>query len=362
MTGRQTRHHMYVALQDDDTISIFTMDPSTGALSRQEDVAVEGGAAPLALSPDKRVLHVGRRGSQEIASYGVDPRTGGLTFLGAAPLQGEPVYVSTDRTGRFVLSAYYYQSTAAVHAVNDDGVAAFPPVEWRHTAHGAHAILTDRSNRFAYVPHIANRGPNRIFQFGFDERTGRLTPNDPPFHEPEEYLGPRALAFHPSLDVVYFSDEQGSSVTAYAIDPEKGTLSPLQTISTLPAGYTGANTCSQIRVSASGEFLFAQPRPRQRRQLPGGRRDRPADRGGPGGDRAGSARVRARPGRALPVRGRTAVGPAGVLPGGPRERRADAPRDLRAGQQPDVGADDHAGRIGRYSVVCDTRAQVEGER
>ena len=257
---RQTRHHMYVALQDDDRISIFTMDPSTGALSWQEDVAVEGGPAPLALSPDKRVLHVGRRGSQEISSYRVDPRTGSLSFLGTAPLQGEPVYVSTDRTGRFVLSAYYYQSTAAVHAVDDDGAVAFPPVEWRYTAHGAHAILTDRSNRFAYVPHIANRGPNRIYQFRFDERTGRLAPNDPPFHAPREYLGPRALAFHPFLDVVYFSDEQGSSVTAYAIDPERGTLAPLQTISTLPVGYGGNNTCSQIRISASGEFLFAPNR------------------------------------------------------------------------------------------------------
>ena len=195
MSSRQTRHHMYVALQDDNKISIFTMNPSTGALSWQEDVAIEGGPAPLALSPDKRVLYVGRRGSQEISSYRVDQRTGSLSFLGTTPLQGEPVYVSTDRTGRFVLSAYYYQSTAAVHAVNDDGVATFPPVEWRYTAHGAHAILTDRSNRFAYVPHIANRGPNRIDQFRFDEATGRLTPSDPPFHGPEEYLGPRALAF-----------------------------------------------------------------------------------------------------------------------------------------------------------------------
>lgn len=261
MSRRQTtRHHMYVALQDDDRISIFTMDPATGALALQEDVAIEGGPAPLALSPDKRVLYVGRRGSQEISSHRVDPGTGSLSYLGTTPLQGEPVYVSTDRTGRFVLSAYYYQSTAAVHAVNDEGAAVFPPVEWRFTAHGAHAILTDRSNRFAYVPHIANRGPNRIHQFRFDERTGRLTPNDPPFHGPAEYLGPRALAFHPTLDVVYFSDEQGSSVTAYGIHPDRGTLAPLQTISTLPDGYTGNNTCSQIRVSSDGRFLFAPNR------------------------------------------------------------------------------------------------------
>ena len=254
----QTRRHMYVALQDDDRIAIYTMDGS-GGLHHQEDVAVEGGPAPLALSPDRGVLHVGRRGAQAISSYRLDQRTGGLSLIGTAPLQGEPVYVATDRTGRFVLSAYYYQSTAAVHRVGDDGAVTFPPVEWRYTSHGAHAILTDRSNRFAYVPHIANRGPNAIFQFRFDEQTGHLTPNAPPRHDPAEYLGPRALAFHPTLDVVYFSDEQGSSVTAYTISGS-GALEPFQTISTLPADYTGMNTCSQIRVSASGRFLFAPNR------------------------------------------------------------------------------------------------------
>ena len=182
--------HLYVSFQDDDRIAIFTQDPATGAVTRWEDAAVEGGPAPMALSPDKRVLHVGRRGSQQLSSFAVDPRTGGLSLIRTVPLQGEPVYVATDRSGRFVLSAYYYQSTAAVHAVGRDGAATFPPVEWRFTAHGAHAILTDRSNRFAYVPHIANRGPNAIFQFTFDEATGRLTPAAPARYAPEAYLGP----------------------------------------------------------------------------------------------------------------------------------------------------------------------------
>lgn len=251
---------LYVSFQDDDRIAIFTQDPATGALSRQEDVAVAGGPAPMALSPDKRVLHVGRRASQELSGFAVDPHSGGLSLVRTVPLQGEPVYVATDRSGRYVLSAYYYQSTAAVHAAGRDGAATFPPVEWRFTAHGAHAILTDRSNRFAYVPHIANRGPNAIFQFTFDEATGRLTPNEPPRHAPGAYLGPRALAFHPALDVVYFSDEQGGSVSAYAIDATRGTLAPLQTVSTLPAGYAGPNTCSQIAMHPSGRFLYAPNR------------------------------------------------------------------------------------------------------
>ena len=184
MRVRQTAHHGYVSFRDDNTISRFTLDPTTGQLEWQEDVAVEGGPAPLAIAPDKDVLYVGRRDSQEIASYRIDPGSGRISLIGAAPLQGEPVYVATDRTGRFVLSAYYYQSTAGVHAVGRDGVVVLPPVEWRYTGGGAHAMLTDRSNRFAFVPHIANRGPNAIFQFRFNENTGRLTPNDPPRYDP----------------------------------------------------------------------------------------------------------------------------------------------------------------------------------
>ena len=186
---------MYVSFQDDDSISIFTVDPATGQLGWQEAVVVEGGPAPLAISPDNNVLHVGRRGSQQLSSYRIDQRTGGLSLIGTVPLQGEPVYVATDRTGRFVLSAYYYQSTAAVHAVGSDGAATIPPIEWRYTSHGAHAIQTDRSNRFAFVPHIANRGPNAIFQFRFDANTGRLTPNDPPGTPPRNTSGPGPSSF-----------------------------------------------------------------------------------------------------------------------------------------------------------------------
>jgi 6-phosphogluconolactonase len=260
MADQQTTIHMYVSFQDDDKISIFSVDPANGQLHWQEDVAIEGGPAPLAISPDKSVLHVGRRASQQLSSYRIDRSNGGLSLIGDVPLQGEPVYVATDRSGRFVLSAYYYQSTAAVHAVGNDGAATFPPVEWRYTSHGAHAIQTDASNRFAFVPHIANRGPNAIFQFRFDQTTGRLTANDPPRHSPQAYLGPRAFVFHPSLNAVYFSDEQGGSVTAYRMDTTRGTLTPFQTISTLPEGYNEPNTCSQIHITPSGKFLYAPNR------------------------------------------------------------------------------------------------------
>ena len=252
--------YVYVSLQDDDQILINTMDPDTGALTARDRVAVEGGPAAMAINPDRSVVYVGRRGVQDIASFQVDQGTGGLSFIGAASLQGEPVHLATDRQGRYVLSAYYYQKTAAVHRINDAGAAEIPPVEWRQTAMGAHSIQTDPSNRFAFVPHIANRGPNAIYQFRFDPESGHLSPNSPPTVQPSEYLGPRHFCFHPSRDYVYFSDEQGCSVTGYNLDAEAGTLTAFQTISTLPEGYTGQNSCSQIQITPSGSFLYAPNR------------------------------------------------------------------------------------------------------
>ena len=260
-SGQQANYFGYVAFRRDNRISIFTMDPGTGKLTWERQVAVDGGPGPLAIDPGRNFLYVGNRDSQKLSSYRIDQNTGGLSLIGAVPLQGETVQMSTDHTGRFLLSAYLYQSTAAVHAVNSDGVITFPPIEWRYTAYGAHGIHLDRSNRFIFVPHLARSGgPNAIAQFTFDENTGRLTPNTPPFLSLREYLGPRHLCFHPTLDVVYSSDEQGSSATAYRLDPSAGTLTDFQTISTVPSDYVGAATCSQIQISPSGKFLFVPTR------------------------------------------------------------------------------------------------------
>jgi 6-phosphogluconolactonase len=60
--------------------------------------------------------------------------------------------------------------------------------------------------------------------------------------------------------LLYCSNEQGCSVTAYRLDTSEGTLTALQTVSTLPDGYTGQNPCSQIQIDPSGKFLYAPNR------------------------------------------------------------------------------------------------------
>src|SRR5678815_4813280 len=74
--------------------------------------------------------------------------------------------------------------------------------------------------------------------------------------EQGEMIGPRHYIHHPSLDTVYFSNEQGCSVTTYRLDGTTGTLEALQTLSTLPAGHSERTTCSQIHLTPSGRFLY----------------------------------------------------------------------------------------------------------
>jgi 6-phosphogluconolactonase len=265
-------YYMYIALQDDDKVSVFNMDAENGGLTPKAEVPVSGGPSLLAINPDRTVLYIGHRTVPEISSYLIDQNTGGLTKNGTVTPEDPAAFLATDRTGRYLLSSHYQGGHAAVHPIGAGGTVGGPPIEWLATAEGAHAMQTDRSNKFAFVPHIARLndnvlepvkdapGPNVIYQFTFDENTGRLTPNPAPQLEQGSNIGPRHYCFHPSLDVVYFSDEQGCSVSAYNLDPAAGTLSAIQTITTLPDGYTDRNTCSQIQISASGRFLYVPNR------------------------------------------------------------------------------------------------------
>ena len=158
------------------------------------------------------------------------------TPQGSVSTGDAPTFLAPDRTGRYLLSAYYQGGYAAVYPLGPDGAVGAPLLDRQDTAVGAHAIATDPSNRFAFVPHISRvqdnvleppkniPGPNFIAQFRFDAETGRLTPNAPFRVEQGELVGPRHYCFHPDKDLVYFSDEQGCSVSVYRLDAATGTL------------------------------------------------------------------------------------------------------------------------------------------
>ncbi len=74
--------------------------------------------------------------------------------------------------------------------------------------------------------------------------------------------GPRHLALHPQGRFAYVINELQNSVTAFARDPERGGLTPLQTISTLPPEEKALPNYStaEVLVHPSGRFLYGSNR------------------------------------------------------------------------------------------------------
>lgn len=248
----------YVCLSGDDKITTLALDCSSGAFEIIRETAVSGGPGPMAISPDGLRLYAARRSICEMSSFGIDPSDGQLEHLGAIGLDSDPCSIATDRAGRFLLSAYYTAGAVSVHAMDEDGRLLPDPVVWRATLPKAHCIHLDETNKYTFLPHVGES--NTIFQYLFDAESGQLSENEPFRVDQPDGYGPRHYRYHPNGRYVYFDNEQGSSVTAYRFDRGTGTLTPFQTVSTLPSGFDGENTCAQIWMTPSGRNLYASNR------------------------------------------------------------------------------------------------------
>ena len=210
---------LYVSLQDEDKILIFALNSTTGDLSLKSEIAAIGSPSALTANPEGNIIYASLRNSNEIASFSVDSNTGSLRNIGKISVEASPTYLCTDRRGKFLLAAYYQGRHVGVHQIQTDHSLKDTPVQWLETDIGAHSINVDRSNQYAFVPHIAriqdnvlgpppdDLGPNVIYQFKFNELTGALTPNSPAIVEPTVGDGPRHYDYHPNADFVYFDNE-----------------------------------------------------------------------------------------------------------------------------------------------------------
>jgi 6-phosphogluconolactonase len=237
----------------------LSVDTPTGATAPAGSVA-SFGSSPSFLAIDAASRHlyaVDENSAGQVGAYAIDPASGALTFQNAVSSGGNgPPFVTVDGSGKWVLVANYGDGTVSVLPVMADGSLGAPAQTLQAGAQ-AHMILPDPSNRFVFVP---CKGADYVAQYVFDAAGGTLTPNATPHVATATGAGPRHLAFHPSLAVAYVIAETASTVTSYAFDRTAGTLSPQQTISTLPAGFTGTSTGAEVHVHPSGKWLFASNR------------------------------------------------------------------------------------------------------
>ena len=257
-TAVQGDTFVYVSVAAEKRIAVYRLDPITGKLDHQGDCkVVDGEPGALTVDPGKRFLFAAIRSTGKLSSFRIDPADGTLMHIDTVTVGPDPAHLLTDHTGRCLLTAYYVDAKVTVHAIGKDGKLSEKPIQSIPTADKAHAIVPDSSNRFVFVPHT---GPDAIFQFVFDAKSGLLSANSPAKLSTPKGTGPRHLAFHPAKSIAYVDNEQGSGITAYSLDEKAGTLKALQTVSTLPSDFKGVNACAEIKVHPSGRFAYVSNR------------------------------------------------------------------------------------------------------
>lgn len=256
---------------ENDGIYSFRFDTETGALVEEGHTPGVVNPSYLTVSPDGGYLYSVNEGGREtsaVSAFRIDRAAGALEFLNQQPSQGPgPCYVSTDRTGKWVLSANYTGGSVALFPVEADGRLGEVADTVQHAGSGpntsrqegphAHFIRLDPQDRFVYAVDL---GIDRVRIYDLDRENGKLLPNSVPEAAVAPGAGPRHLTFHPNGRFAYVINELNGTVTGFKYNPEDGSLAEFQTESTLPAGYTGDNGSADIHVHPSGKFLYASNR------------------------------------------------------------------------------------------------------
>ena len=258
----QAATFVYVSNSESNDIYVLRLNQQTGELTLVEMVSIpgvikSGGSTPMTVSPDRRFLYVATRGEpQAVAGFAIDPQNGKLKFIGVGPLTDSMAYITTDRTGRFLLAASYPGHKITVSPIGAQKIIQ-PTQQILPNHTNAHAIQLDPKNRYALATTLGN---DLINVFRFDASTGKLEPNSPPSVSVKEKTGPRHFVFHPQGRLVYVLGELDASVHVFEYDDEKGALKEKQSASALPPGFTGKPAAADLHITPDGKFLYCSER------------------------------------------------------------------------------------------------------
>jgi 6-phosphogluconolactonase len=258
-----------------DGIHLLRLDPTTGALRRVGVVDAGSNPSFLAIHPNGKTLfavnevtEMAGKPTGSVRSFAIDAVSGKLTLINERLSEGgAPCYVCTDRTGRVAMVANYVGGTVALLVVREDGSLTNAAQVVQHVGTGklpdrqehahAHCIIPHPTNRFAVA---ADLGIDRVLVYRLDAVAASLSHVDASGATLAPGTGPRHLAFHPTLPLLYVAGELNSTVSVMRCDAETGMLSLTQTIGTLPPAFAGANFPADIHLSSDGRALYLSNR------------------------------------------------------------------------------------------------------
>ncbi|NEW04601.1 lactonase family protein [Paenibacillus sp. SYP-B3998] len=264
----------YTDEQNHEGIRLYAFDRQNGGIQLVDSYADLPDASFLTINQAQTKLYaVSETASYEglyggsTAAYEIEPGSGKLTKLNQQPTHGAaPCYVSMDANNRSVYVANYTGGNVTVYPVEADGKlgensqllkheGGLGPVADRQEAPHAHSIVPAPNNRYAIS---ADLGLDQLIIYTIDAETGALEPHGTAALNPGS--GPRHFAYSTDNRYVYVAGELDSTVTAMHVDTDAGTLTAFQTLTTLPEGYSGENSCADIHLSGDGRYLYVSNR------------------------------------------------------------------------------------------------------
>jgi 6-phosphogluconolactonase len=239
------------------------LNPQTGAV-RIVDSAQLVNPSFLTVSPDKKLLfstaetggtpsvRTGSVAAFKITEGGKLLKINEVSSYGAAPC-----HVSTTQDGKFVMMANYSTGNIVTYGIRPDGGLTDSLCYVKHEGKSpwAHQIRQHPNGRHIFA---VDKGSDKIIVYSINEK-GILTPLSK--KATMAGAGPRHLDFCPTNpNLIAVINENSSTLTTYRFDEKTATLMALDSLSTLPSGFSENNTCADVHFHPSGKFIYGSNR------------------------------------------------------------------------------------------------------
>ena len=249
-------------------IYVYKFNALTGEFTAESIAKNVKNPSFLAVSPNEKFVYsageIDKNGA--VYAFSFDKKLGNLTQLSTQSSNGNyPCHVAIDKTGKWVIAGNYGAGSLTVLPVETNGGLGKPTQTIQHEGKGknaerqeaphVHSINIAPNNVDVFV---ADLGIDKLVSYSLDAKTGILSKGNPPFTKLEDGTGPRHFIMHPNGKFAYVIQELSSQITTF--NYKKGSLTAIQSISTLPADYKGANSCADIHISSDGKFLYGSNR------------------------------------------------------------------------------------------------------
>lgn len=252
----------------------FKFDTATGKLTPIGLAAETENPSFLVIHQNGRFLYavneIAKYQGQDtgsVTAFSIDRAAGKLTELNKVATKGTiPCHLKVDKTGKYLVLVNYGSGSTTSLPIQPDGKLGEAVSVQQHVGSsvgnrqkGPHAHSINFSPDFRYAI-VADLGIDKVLTYRFNPKNGALTPADPPSVSVKPGSGPRHFTFSPSGKFGYVINELASTVTAFSYDPKRGSLQEIQTLSTLPAGFSGTTHTAEVVAHPSGKFLYGSNR------------------------------------------------------------------------------------------------------